>query len=600
MSNSYRTLIERLRLFANGHFLIKGFFHGQLDAADIEKEPNYPMMHVLPVQITPSAGYLDYELEIRFADIGRDKELKTDYQKEIISDCSRLALDLVSEIENGQVIFGGEAEVLNQTASIQPFMEEFTHVLTGVVLNVTIRLPYNWSACDIPADYSPLVIDNPSIGGGLLTKIAVWNDGVFVGYASALDFSDDFSVTFVGGKAIIDYIGAGGGLTCEDLPTCQTIIDIEANIDAIESDVTALEGEVETIKENISNLDGRVSQVEGDISTLQSDVSALQSDVSNLQNDVTDLQNDKVPYTGATANVDLGTFGIKTTEFVDFNTAPTNTPQEARMIWNDVDGTMDLGLKGGNVTLQIGQENIVRVVNKTNGTLNEADYQVVRFRTVAEGGAQGQRMAVRLAQANNDLNSATTIGVVTETIANNQEGFICTSGHVRGINTTGSLQGETWVDGDVLYLSPTSAGKLTNIKPVAPDHMVIVGYVEYAHATQGKIFVKVDNGYELDELHNVLITNTINKQWLEYDGSVWKNTGTFNYSINFKDVEQHSIILPYNWRIVSIGSNPSALSVTIEKNGSAYTLDTNINANTDEITLDVNAVGFINLICRIV
>lgn len=557
MSNSYRTLIERLRLFANGHFLIKGFFHGQLDAADIEKEPNYPMMHVLPVQITPSAGYLDYELEIRFADIGRDKELKTDYQKEIISDCSRLALDLVAEIENGQVIFGGEAEVLNQTASIQPFMEEFTHVLTGVVLNVTIRLPYNWSACDIPADYSPLVIDNPSIGGGLLTKIAVWNDGVFVGYASALDFSDDFSITFVGGKAVIDYIGAGG-LTCEDLPTCQTIIDIEANIDAIEGDV------------------------------------------STLQNDVTDLQNDKVPYTGATGNVDLGSYGIKTTEFVDFNTTPTNTPQEARMIWNDVDGTMDLGLKGGNVTLQIGQENIVRVVNKTNGTLNEADYQVVRFRTVAEGGAQGQRMAVRLAQANNDLNSATTIGVVTETIANNQEGFICTSGHVRGINTTGSLQGETWVDGDILYLSPTLAGRLTNIKPVAPDHMVIVGYVEYAHATQGKIFVKVDNGYELDELHNVLITNPVNGQWLEYDGSVWKNNGTFNYSINFKDVEQHSIILPYNWRIVSIGSNPSALSVTIEKNGSAYTLDTNINANTDEITVDVNAVGFINLICRIV
>ena len=554
MSNSYRTLIERLRMFADGHFLIKAFYHGQLDAADLDKEPNYPMMHVLPVQITPSAGYLDYDLDIRFADIGRDKEMKTDYQKEIISDCTRLALDLVAEIENGQVIFGGEAEVLNKTAQIQPFMEELTHVLTGVQLSVTIRLPYNWSACDIPADYSPLVIDNPSIGGGLLTKIAVWNDGVFVGYASALDFSDDFSVSFVGGKAVIDYVGAGG-LTCEDLPTCQTIIDIEANIDAIEEDVTALQG------------------------------------------DVTELKNVKVPYTGATGNVDLGTYGIKTTEFVDFNITPSNTPQEARAIWNDVDGTLDIGLKGGNVTLQVGQEQIVRVVNKTNGTLTQAAYQVVRFRTVAEGGAQGQRMAIRLAQANNDLNSATTIGIVTETIADNQEGFITTSGHVRGINTTGSLQGETWVDGDVLYLSPTIAGQLTNVKPTAPNHMVIVGYVEYAHANNGKILVKVDNGYEIGELHDVNITSASSGQWLEYDGSVWKNTSTFNYSINFKNVEQHSIILPYNWKIVSVGSNPSALSVTIEKNGSAYTLDTSITANTDEITIDVNAVGFINLIC---
>lgn len=561
MSNSYRTLIERLRMFADGHFLIKAFYHGQLDAADLDKEPNYPMMHVLPVQITPSAGYLDYDLDIRFADIGRDKEMKTDYQKEIISDCTRLALDLVAEIENGQVIFGGEAEVLNKTAQIQPFMEELTHVLTGVQLSVTIRLPYNWSACDIPADYSPLVIDNPSIGGGLLTKIAVWNDGVFVGYASALDFSDDFSVSFVGGKAVIDYVGAGG-LTCEDLPTCQTIIDIEANIDAIEGDVSTLQG-----------------------------------NVSDLQNDVTDLQNDKVPYTGATGNVDLGVYGIKTTGFVDFNITPSNTPQEARAIWNDVDGTLDIGLKGGNVTLQVGQEQIVRVVNKTNGTLTQAAYQVVRFRTVAEGGAQGQRMAIRLAQANNDLNSATTIGIVTETIADNQEGFITTSGHVRGINTTGSLQGETWVDGDVLYLSPTIAGQLTNVKPTAPNHMVIVGYVEYAHANNGKILVKVDNGYEIGELHDVNITSASSGQWLEYDGSVWKNTSTFNYSINFKNVEQHSIILPYNWKIVSVGSNPSALSVTIEKNGSAYTLDTSITANTDEITIDVNAVGFINLIC---
>jgi len=211
MSNSYRTLIERLRQFADGHYIIQKFYHGQIDAADLDKEPRYPMMHVLPVDIRASEGTLDYALEIRFADIGRDKEIKTDYQKEIISDMSRIALSLISEIENGEILFGEEAEIVDKQATIIPFIEEFTHVLTGVQLNVTIRLPFNWSACDIPADYSPNITDNPTTGSGILTKIGIYNDGDFVGYTSFVDFSDDFDVSINGNKIEVTLVGGGGG-----------------------------------------------------------------------------------------------------------------------------------------------------------------------------------------------------------------------------------------------------------------------------------------------------------------------------------------------------------------------------------------------------
>lgn len=210
-----------------------------------------------------------------------------------------------------------------------------------------------------------------------------------------------------------------------------------------------------------------------------------------------------VPYTGATSDVDLGEFELKAGQ-VEFDQTPTGTAGVAVMRWNDTDGTLDLGLKGGNVTLQVGQEQVVRVVNKTATNINllEANYQAVRVT-----GAQGQRLKVDLALATNDVLSAETIGLVTETINNNQEGFITTSGLVRNINTTGSLQGETWADGDIVYLSPTTAGNITNVKPTAPNHIVIIGYVVSAHITQGSIFVKVDNGYELEELHNVTSTN---------------------------------------------------------------------------------------------
>jgi hypothetical protein len=229
-----------------------------------------------------------------------------------------------------------------------------------------------------------------------------------------------------------------------------------------------------------------------------------------------------VPYTGATADVNLGEFGLLTGN-IEFDNTPTNTPTAAgSMYYNDTDGTLDLKLKGGNVTLQIGQESVIRVVNKTatNITLLEANYQAVRVT-----GAQGQRMKVDLAQATTDPLSAETIGLVTETIANNQEGFVTTSGLVRGINTTGSLQSETWADGDILYLSSTVAGRITKVKPTAPNHLIIIGYVVHAHITQGSIFVKVDNGYELDELHNVKITTAANNNVLAYTSAtdIWEN-----------------------------------------------------------------------------
>jgi len=581
---SYRVAIERLRQFAEGHFLIRKFYHGEVAEADLFKEPEYPFMHVLPVTITPSEGTLEYDFEIRFADIGRDKETKQEYQKEIISDCTRLALDLIAEIQNGGVLFGREVEVVGKTATIQPFIEEFTHVLTGVQLNLQIAVPYNWSACDIPADYSPNIIDNPEVNGGILTKIGIYSNEALVGYTSALDFGDDFSVSINGALISVEYIGSGNELTCETIEDCDVIVNINESIvdltDRMDAAELAIAG-----KENV----GVAQDIMDDhiAAANPHPQYALDSDLSGY-----------VPYTGATTNVDLGENGMLT-DYLDFQPSPTNSVTGGRLIWNDTDGTLDLGLKGDNVTLQIGQEEVIRVVNKTDANLIEDEYRVVRVRNVSEGGAQGQRLAVKLAQANSKVNHTAILGIVTEGIKNNAEGFITSFGYVRNINTTGSLQGETWVDGDVLWLSQTTAGVLTNIEPSV--HPVQIGYVVYAHANNGKIFVKIDEGVdEFNELHDVDISNVQNGQWLNYDSTsgTWKNTSVFNYSVNFKDVIQHEVILPYAWKISSVGSNPSGVTLTIELNGSAYTLGSTIAANTGVITIDTSAIGFINLICE--
>jgi len=278
-----------------------------------------------------------------------------------------------------------------------------------------------------------------------------------------------------------------------------------------------------------------------------------------------------VPYTGATADVDLGEYELKAGQ-IELDTSPTGTAGVAVTRWNDTIGSSETTLKGGNVILKNGVDLVARVVNKVspNTTLTKAAYQVVRI-----SGAQGQRLAVDLARANNDLNSADTLGIVTETIAANQEGFIITVGQLEGINTTGSLQSETWSDGDVLYLSPTTAGRITNIKPNgSTGHIVVLGYVEYAHSVNGKIYVKIMNGWELDELHNVYISSVANNQALTYETStdLWKN----------KTIIQDSI----TDAITDIAPSQNAVfdALALKQNALSYTPYRNVQTSQTSIT----------------
>jgi nitrogen fixation protein len=281
------------------------------------------------------------------------------------------------------------------------------------------------------------------------------------------------------------------------------------------------------------------------------------------------------------------------TDYVEFNTNAVVTNTVGRMNWNNTNGTVDTGLKGGSVTLKNGIDLVARVVNKVtpNTTLTKAAYQVVKVT-----GAQGQRLAVGLAQANNDNNSADTLGIVIETIASNQEGFIMTVGQLEDINTTGSLQGETWADGDVLYLSPTTPGAITKIKPNgSTGHIVVVGYVEYAHSNHGKIYVKIMNGWELDELHNVYINNPTGGSSLEYQSStsLWVNAG-IQYTVELISALTVDFYAPYNMIITSVSNVLNSPTITIQDDNVAYTLGNTI-AIGSKITVTASVASVINL-----
>lgn len=206
------------------------------------------------------------------------------------------------------------------------------------------------------------------------------------------------------------------------------------------------------------------------------------------------------------------TGGISSPDFVQFDTAATPTQAVGRLQWDAGEGTLQFGLGGGNVNLQVGMENVALVKNDDTVTLTDG-------MVVYVSGANGANLLAKRALATSDGLSATTLGVVTEAIAPNGHGYVTTFGNVNGLNTT------AFTAGDVLYLSPITPGLLTNVKPVAPDHMVTIAVCTKVSAGNGQVFVRVDNGYELNELHNVLIGTAASGNTLIYDGvvGVWKN-----------------------------------------------------------------------------
>jgi len=149
---------------------------------------------------------------------------------------------------------------------------------------------------------------------------------------------------------------------------------------------------------------------------------------------------------------------------------------------------------------------------------NSSGVSMPKGSVVYINGATGNKPTVALSQANSDATSAQTLGLLQATLANNAEGNVIIVGAVTDLNTS------AFTEGQQLYLSPTTAGAYTTTKPYAPSHLVYVGVVTRSHVSLGVIEVKVQNGYEMDELHNVSAQSPSNNDGLFYNTttSLWE------------------------------------------------------------------------------
>jgi hypothetical protein len=206
---------------------------------------------------------------------------------------------------------------------------------------------------------------------------------------------------------------------------------------------------------------------------------------------------------------------------INFDTTPTSVVGgQGSLFWNSSEGTLDLVMRGGNTTQHIGEEVFYTARNATGSTINKATP------VYASGVTAGsKRIEISPMIADGSIDELRFVGLTSENISNGVNGFVTDFGYIRNIDTSGAPYGQTWATGDIIYVSPTTAGYLTNVLPVAPNLKIVVALVIEADNNFGVLLVRPTVYPQIENLSNVNISTVTGGDLLVYDGTDarWEN-----------------------------------------------------------------------------
>lgn len=171
-----------------------------------------------------------------------------------------------------------------------------------------------------------------------------------------------------------------------------------------------------------------------------------------------------------------------------FNTAgPQNALVPGQMAWNPYEDCLDVRQEDG-TTLQLGLEQYFQIHNSTGSTLLNGE--VVMFSGVDIDDPSNPIPTVQRYAANATATPLYIVGVMTSDVADGGHGRATAFGKIHDVDTTGAPVGETWARGDLLWAHPTLPGKLTKVRPTAPDVATSIAAVLYLSATAGVLLVR--------------------------------------------------------------------------------------------------------------
>lgn len=244
---------------------------------------------------------------------------------------------------------------------------------------------------------------------------------------------------------------------------------------------------------------------------------------------------------GAVTNTKLADNSVTSAKIVNGTIVDADVSTTAAITSTKVQGTIPTGGTSGQVLAKSTSTNFE--TTWVDGTAlpasqvkqivkNETGASIPKGSVVYISGANGTNILISLADADTEVTSSKTVGLTESTIANGASGFVVTEGLLAGLNTSTATAGQS------VWLSSTAGGFVYVNPPAKPAHSVYLGVVTRANISNGEIFVKVQNGYELEELHNVLITSPVNGQALTYDSAtqLWKNATPISSLAGLSDV----------------------------------------------------------------
>lgn len=202
---------------------------------------------------------------------------------------------------------------------------------------------------------------------------------------------------------------------------------------------------------------------------------------------------------------------ISQADTLSFLLNPSGILTEGAIQWDPDHGTLAIGMPGGNVTLQIGQEMYVPRT-KAGEALTDGDAVYISSST-------GDNVIVSKADAS-DYAKSWVAGVATESAATNDDVHITSNGAVHDLDTSG------FSAGDALWLSASTPGGLTSTRPTSPDIQVFIGFCVRSHANAGAIIIRPTIVPRLSGLSDVIVTNPQNGDILTYNSTsgVWENS----------------------------------------------------------------------------
>lgn len=143
---------RRLSEFAANHYFVQGYGFGSPDEVDLDKFQAFPLLYVVYTGADYPDGAKTYNLEVYLFDRPTEQEAKSTNRREVVSDSEQCLEDLIADITNGFNVFQFDEAYNVDAANVTPIIDERTNTLSGALLDLSISVPYDRSACNLPLD----------------------------------------------------------------------------------------------------------------------------------------------------------------------------------------------------------------------------------------------------------------------------------------------------------------------------------------------------------------------------------------------------------------------------------------------------------------